>query len=110
MKKMKLFFKKMKSTFGDKVPLMSLLSIGFVIIVVVALFSVDSKNTDEQTQNLESTIMKTAVHCYAIEGAYPSNLDYLIEEYNLSINSDKYIVHYEVFASNIAPDITVISK
>ncbi len=93
-----------------KVPLLSLVSLGFLVIIFSAVFSVDDTNSAEQLKNLEDTIMKTAIHCYAIEGAYPDDVAYLVEAYNLNINTDDYIVHYKLFATNIAPDVTVIAR
>lgn len=93
-----------------KIPFLSLASLGFLLIIFSAVFSVDDANNAEQLKNLEDTIMRTAIHCYAIEGAYPDDIMYLVETYNLSLNTDDYIVHYELFASNIAPDVTVIAR
>jgi hypothetical protein len=50
------------------------------------------------------------VECYALEGRYPENVEYLIEHYNISVDESKYYVYYNVFASNIMPDITVAAK
>jgi len=40
---------------------------------------------------------------------YPPDVAYLEDNYGVVINHDKYIVHYDVFAGNILPNITVIS-
>ena len=50
------------------------------------------------------------VNCYAIEGRYPATLEYVEEYYGLQINRERYDVFYEVFADNIMPEITVLSK
>lgn len=91
----------------------SLLTIGllcFLAMITVAITSVETTNAAEKKSALEDTIMRSALHCYSLEGAYPTDIAYLEENYSLSINWDTYIVHYELFASNIAPDITVIVK
>lgn len=59
---------------------------------------------------LEDAVRKSAVACYASEGFYPPSVAYLQEHYGLQWNSKKYIIHYEIFASNLMPEITIISK
>ena len=58
---------------------------------------------------LENAIRRSAVACYAAEGAYPPDVDYLIEHYGLSVDESRYIVHYDIFAENLMPDITVLT-
>ena len=48
--------------------------------------------------------------CYAVEGAYPENLEHLTENYGVVINEEKYLVHYECFAANVRPTVTVIRR
>jgi len=64
---------------------------------------------DEGRAQLESALRRSAAACYAAEGIYPPTLDYLTEHYGVQIE-DRYIVFYEVFASNLMPDITVLEK
>ncbi len=91
----------------------SLLTVGMLCFLALMLFafsSVETTNDAEKKAALEDAILRSALHCYSIEGAYPDSVAYLEENYSLTINWDDYIVHYELFASNIAPDITVITK
>ena len=48
--------------------------------------------------------------CYAAEGIYPPNLEYLEEYYGLQIDETRYTVHYSAFAENLMPDITVLEN
>ena len=48
--------------------------------------------------------------CYAAEGIYPPDISYLEEHYGIQIDKDRFAVYYDVFASNLMPDITVIEK
>ena len=59
---------------------------------------------------LEEALRRTAVSCYAAEGVYPPTLEYMEEHYGIQIDRTRYTVHYEVFATNIMPDITVLDK
>ena len=58
----------------------------------------------------EDSIRRAVVSCYALEGRYPDSYEYLRDHYGLRIDEDRFIIHYEVFASNIMPDITVIER
>ena len=55
----------------------------------------------------QDSIRRAVVSCYAIEGRYPDTYEYLAENYGLTVDEKKYTVHYEIFASNIMPEITV---
>ena len=88
-------------------------TVGFLFLIVLfwaGISSIQSTSQEQEFQSLEKAIVRSAVHCYAIEGAYPEKLAYLEEHYQLEINHDKFIVHYDIFAQNIVPEITVIYK
>ena len=57
---------------------------------------------------LEDTLRRAAAACYAAEGIYPPDISYLEERYGVRIDRDRYTVDYQVFASNLMPDITVL--
>ena len=91
-----------------------LLSAGFFLIILCAclfgLNQISEKSSEEEMATLETAIRKSVAHCYATEGFYPESLDYLKEEYNISYDSDKYFVDYQIWGENIMPDITIIQK
>jgi len=57
---------------------------------------------------LEESIRRAVVSCYALEGSYPQDIEYLEENYGVRIDENKYSVKYSIFASNIMPEITVL--
>lgn len=65
---------------------------------------------EEGAMALRAAIQNSAQQCYVVEGVYPPGLEYIEEHYGLQINREDYYVTYEVFASNIPPNVTVISK
>lgn len=68
-----------------------------------------SSTADETyTASLRQAILRSAVHCYAMEGRYPESIDYLKEHYGISWDETRYLVDYEIIASNLRPDVTVI--
>ena len=61
-------------------------------------------------QQLENALRRTAVACYASEGFYPPDVAYMVQHYGLQYDEDAYRVHYEIFASNLMPEITVVKR
>lgn len=81
-----------------------------LLFFFAALSNLDRDKAAEDKQQLENALARAAVSCYAIEGAYPPTLSYLIENYGVQIDTARYIVKYELFASNFMPDITVVEQ
>ncbi len=82
------------------------------ILIFVWVFSsvsdIGSEKSSEDRAQLEKAITNAAVSCYAIEGAYPESIEYLVENYGIQIDTIRFTVKYELFASNLMPDITVL--
>jgi len=77
---------------------------------LLALSRLDSGSTEVQRQQLEDSIRRACVACYAAEGIYPPNVEYLEEHYGVVIDHDRYHVSYVAIADNLMPDITVLEK
>ena len=90
----------------------SAVSVIFTLAVIVAIIfglrETEILSRAEGLRLLEESLMRAAVQCYAIEGRYPNNIRYIEEHYGVYIDRASYAVHYEIFASNILPDITVL--
>lgn len=102
----------MKKLFTKK---LSYLCFPVIAILILALFLTALSNINKETHiedklQLEKAISNAAVSCYAIEGAYPPSIDYLVENYGVQINTERFTVKYELFASNLMPDITVLDN
>lgn len=85
-----------------------LIFVGLLIFLSVGIGNISSASEAESRQILQDAVLRATVQCYAIEGMYPPDVKYLEDNYGLSFDRDRFIVHYEVFAGNILPDITVI--
>ena len=94
----------------------AILLLVILAIVLVSVFSLDtfnknnSENTEKQIAQIQDIINKNIVQCYALEGAYPPDLDYLVSNYGLILNKDKFIYYYEAQGSNILPDVRILTK
>ena len=81
-----------------------------VLCFMTGLSNLTAGRTEEDKAQLEQALRRSAVACYAAEGIYPPDLAYLKEHYGLQIDEEKYTVIYEVFASNLMPDITILEN
>jgi hypothetical protein len=86
------------------------------LVFLLALFllvhgssSVSESASASQMESLRQAILRSAVHCYAVEGHYPESLDYLREHYGITWDESRYIVDYEVTGANLRPDVTVFA-
>ena len=75
----------------------------------------DTKTAKDSTKTAAKELARralrqAAVSCYAMEGAYPASYEELKARTGLAIDEEKYAVFYEVFASNIMPEITVTER
>lgn len=84
-----------------------LLMIGFLYYGVS---SIQRTSDEKQLENLQNSIRRSAVQCYALEGRYPESLDYLKENYGIRYDEKKYFVDYTAQSSNLMPDITVLKR
>jgi len=92
----------------------------FLTVLVVAAVVWGASMTGEQSleqarRMTEESIRRAAVQCYALEGFYPVNIQYLMDHYGIlpdhSIDRperNKFVIHYQFVADNLLPDILVI--
>ena len=90
----------------------NLIAVLLVLALVIAGFSlgISRLETGHHQQDkalLEEVLHRTAVACFASEGFYPPNVAYMQQHYGLRYDENRFTVHYDRFASNLMPDITV---
>ena len=81
--------------------------LSIIILIAYMYIAVDNaqrKSDEESYKILSDAIIRSAVQCYAIEGFYPPDIEYLENNYGLLVDHNKYFVSYSVFASNIIPE------
>ncbi len=87
-------------------------ALAFLVLLAalwVGLSQVGARSGREQAEALEGAVRRAAMLCYAVEGRYPSGAQELCDHYGLSYNQDRYIVSITSFASNLLPDIRVLT-
>ena len=79
-----------------------------LLLFTRAFTNLKAGSGDEAVSQLESAIRQAVVTCYATEGYYPPDMDYIVEHYGIQLDESRYLVSYDIFAENIMPEITVI--
>ena len=78
--------------------------------VYLLLGKVGTASGDAETEIVKDAVRSAVMTCYAVEGAYPTTLNYLKEHYGLAYNEDAYMVIYSAFATNVTPTIQVLER
>jgi len=91
--------------------IVSILIFAIILIFFVGGLSDAAGNSVAEGARIAKTsLMRAAASCYAFEGAYPSDYQYLVDNYGINIDTGKYIVHYDSISSNLMPNIKIIIK
>lgn len=81
-----------------------------LLLTVGLLASAGGRELRDSSAAIRTAVERSARQCYAVEGIYPPDLDYLRENYGLQVNTDDYYISYEIYASNVAPTVKVVAK
>ena len=79
-------------------------------MIVFGLRQTEESSRAEGLKVLNDSIRRAVVIAYAVEGRYPQSIEYIEEHYGIHIDRTRYVVHYNIFASNLFPDITVLER
>lgn len=88
----------------------SILFIAMLAILLVGTVRLAGSASEEGARTTRDAIERATVLCYATEGYYPPGLSYIEKNYGVQIDRSRYVVRYEIFASNIMPNIRVVLK
>lgn len=89
------------------------LALAAALVVALFLRAVDNLNAEQEAQGktqLEDALRRACVACYAAEGSYPATVEELKERYGVQVDDSRFLVHYDVFASNLMPEIIVLER
>lgn len=78
-----------------------------ILIMNFAFNRVSNTSSQKQKELLLDNVRKSAVQCYALEGKYPEDLQYLKDNYGLHYEIEDYKVHYKNLGDNLLPEINV---
>lgn len=103
--------KKKKTIFGMlRGLLLPCIVVAVLLCFTSALGNLESGREGEDIRQLQEVLQKGCVTCYAAEGIYPPDLEYLKNHYGIQIDEQRYTVYYNRFAQNLMPDVTVLEN
>lgn len=92
----------------------NLLLLCIFLLALFALYrgtaTVSAGASMEQKRNLEKSVTYYISQCYALEGAYPPDMQYLEEHYGFTYDHRLFYIDYRPIGSNLRPDVTIIPK
>jgi hypothetical protein len=81
-----------------------------ILGLVFFSFMIQRSTQEERRLQVENAIERALSLCYAQEGFYPAQFDYLIDHYGIQISADHYFVYYKTIGANIRPDVSVYER
>lgn len=92
--------------------------LGISLIAFMLLFalflsgirSLENATTEKQEESLKTALHRSITQCYAVEGTYPPDLDYLTDHYGLTYDKEQFFVDYVSYGGNLFPEVTVLRK
>ena len=100
----------MKKKTGKWIIAICAIAAAVVLIAVPVSRRAAAEEAADSVQAITDTIMERALQCYVIEGAYPDSLEYLEENYGLTVNKKEYLIMYTPYAENLPPDVRVLYR
>lgn len=89
-------------------PIPAILLIAVCIVFFLGTGRAGKETLKKEQETLEQALLHGAIHTYTLTGCYPESLEYLLEEYNIQYDHDRFIVEYVPDGSNLLPAIHVI--
>lgn len=105
---MSFYVKKEKKMFLSFIP--AILAIVVLVFFAISMEKINQSSRTEQAEILETAVFRTITECYALEGSYPPNIDYLVTNYGLTYESDDFFIDYKYIGANLRPDVTIIQR
>ena len=79
-------------------------------ILVVGVVNLSGGADERGVESAQNALRRAAVMCYATEGFYPPNLDYIRQNYGVDVDQNTYVVVYEVQGASVMPRIQVVKR
>ncbi|MEA4854074.1 MAG: hypothetical protein VB082_07345 [Christensenella sp.] len=103
----RIFVKKRKRSVLWKVAVPVLCFAVVLMMICFGIANTSGSAGEEQLRMVERSVRRAVASCYAIEGSYPEDLDYLAEHYGLILDREHYIYSYRPVGANLMPEIFV---
>lgn len=99
-----------KNSFTRAILLPFLLFLVTIAVFIGGAFYFERMNNAQSINLLRQSVRRAMVQCYAMEGIYPSQVEYLEKYYGLTYDHEKYFIDYEGFAANVMPNVEVFER
>lgn len=86
------------------------LFLGVLLWVISGIREASAISGREGLRMAERAVRQAATSIYALEGAYPATYEELKARSGIAVDDEKYAVFYDIFASNLMPEITVMER
>ena len=91
--------------------LLPVIFLGVMVLMLNAgVNRLTQSHSEESLNAVRNAISRASVQYYTLNGRYPHSVEHLAERVGLMIDFDRFIIHFEVFGSNIPPQITVLHR
>ena len=87
-----------------------LAGIAALVLLWFSADRIDSGNQAKEKVMISTARSRSITQCYALEGFYPPDLDYLCSHYGFTYDTDHFFIDYQYIGSNMRPDVTIIEK
>lgn len=81
-----------------------------IISFVMLIIYIEKDAKKNELFLIENAIEKAIINCYAVDGEYPTSIDYLIENYGIVIDEERFDVYLEKIDVGIFPKVTIIEN
>ena len=82
----------------------------WVSAFVIGIDKLSSDRLEEQEKALNTSIERCMLSCYALEGFYPPDLEYMKDHYGLTYDEAHFWVDYKPSSANLRPYYMVLQK
>jgi hypothetical protein len=89
-------------------PLLFLIAV--ILLFVYATGNLSDTNSAHEEEIVSAALERSITQCYALEGFYPPDLDYLSRHYGFTYNTEHFFIDYRYIGSNLRPDVTIIKR
>lgn len=87
-----------------------LLFLIMLLVLVIGTVNLAAAAGEDGSTATYDAIQRAAVICYATEGFYPPTLSYIEKHYGVQLDRERYVIQYEVYATNVMPIIRVLPR
>lgn len=84
--------------------------ITLLVVFIISVSRVSSSTLTKQKESIETALKHSIAQCYAVEGSYPADLDYIEKKYGLTYDKKNFLINYTYYGGNLYPEVSVMQK